>query len=114
MAFHAGAAPVTPDTSHIGAPSALPTHTPTVYREVKPTAQLSRMSLLVPVLTALKLRVASTLSKPKVRVRALLSARMSVTMKLASALKTRLSAFVGRWSARSKKGRATPPFASAR
>ena len=30
IAAHTGAAPVTPDTSHIGVPSALPTHTPTV------------------------------------------------------------------------------------
>jgi len=30
MAAHTGVAPLTPDTFHIGAPSALPTHTPTV------------------------------------------------------------------------------------
>jgi len=39
--------------------------------------QLSRMSLEVPVLTALQLRVDSTLSMPKVRARALGSDRMS-------------------------------------
>ena len=77
-------------------------------------AQLSRMSLLVPVFTALKKRVASTLSKPKVRVRALLSARMSVTMKLASGLNTRVPAGDGAGFARSRAGLATPPLASAR
>ena len=41
------------------------------------------MSLLVPVLTALQKRVASTLSVPKVRARALGSDRMSPTMKAA-------------------------------
>ena len=43
-------------------------------------AQLSRMSLLVPVLTAVQKRVASTLSVPKVRARALVSLRISLTM----------------------------------
>ena len=52
---------------------------------------MSRMSLLVPVFTALKKRVARTLSKPKVRVRALLSARIFVTIKLACGLKMRFS-----------------------
>ncbi|KGD33935.1 hypothetical protein DP42_6546 [Burkholderia pseudomallei] len=50
------------------------------------------MSLLVPVLTAEKKRVASGLSKPNVRTRALLSARMSVTMYAAASLNTRVPA----------------------
>jgi hypothetical protein len=41
------------------------------------------MSLLVPVFTAVQKRVASTLSVPKVRARALGSDRMSPTMKAA-------------------------------
>ena len=69
--FHTGAAPETPDTSCIGKPLALPTHTPTVYRSDQPNAQLSRMSLLVPVFTAVQKRVPSTLSSPKVRARAI-------------------------------------------
>ena len=51
---HTGAAPVTPLTSCMESPSKLPTHTATVYAGVKPMHQLSRMSLLVPVLTALQ------------------------------------------------------------
>ena len=51
--------------------------------------QLSRRSLLVPVFTAAKPRVASALSRPKVRARALLSARMSVTRYAAAASATR-------------------------
>ncbi len=47
-----GAAPVTPETSRIGEPSKFPTHTPTVNSGVKPIAQLSRKSELVPVLHA--------------------------------------------------------------
>jgi len=49
---HAGAAPETPETSHIGSPEKFPAQTPTVYRSEYPMHQLSRMSLLVPVFTA--------------------------------------------------------------
>ena len=48
-------------------------------------AQLSRMSLLVPVFTAVQKRVARMLSVPKVRARAIGSAMMSVAMKAARA-----------------------------
>src|SRR5579863_8047912 len=79
------------------------------------------MSLLVPVFTAEKKRVASGLSKPNVRVRALLSARTVVTMKLASRLKARVSltadadaVAADALRGRSNVGRGTPPFASVR
>src|SRR4030042_2047458 len=69
-----GAAPVTPLTFHIGSPEKFPTHTPTVYFFEYPMHQLSLMSLLVPVLTAVQKRVANGFSNPKVRLRASLSA----------------------------------------
>lgn len=47
-----GAAPVTPVTSCIGVLSKFPTHTPTVNCAVKPSVQLSRKLVLVPVLAA--------------------------------------------------------------
>ena len=47
-----GAAPVTPETSRMGAPLKLPTQTPTVNSGVKAMHQLSRKSVLVPVLQA--------------------------------------------------------------
>ena len=64
-----GAAPLTPLTPCMGSPLALPTQTPTVNRSVKPMHQLSRMSLLVPVLTAAKPRVANLprYSSPRAR-----------------------------------------------
>ena len=83
------------------------------------------MSLLVPVLTAEK-RVASGLSKPNVRTRALLSERMSVTTKLAASLNTRVPSAARAGDASDAPAapdagagtsmtlRATPPFASAR
>src|SRR5574341_637352 len=45
-----GPAPVTPVTLTIGVLSVLPTHTPTAISDVKPIVQLSRKSLVVPVL----------------------------------------------------------------
>ena len=48
--------------------------------------QLSRMSLLVPVFTALQKRVASGLSSPKVTLRLSRSARMSETTNAAAGL----------------------------
>src|SRR3972149_2736005 len=47
-----GPAPDTPVTFTIGALSALPTHTPTARSGVYPTVQLSRKSVVVPVLAA--------------------------------------------------------------
>src|SRR5690606_19630444 len=79
-----GAAPLTPDTSRMLRPALLPTHTPTVYRTDHPTPQLSRMSLLVAVLTAAQCRVARGLSNPNVRARAPRSERMSPTIHAAS------------------------------
>ena len=55
-------------------------------------AQLSRISLLVPVLTAVQKRVANTLSVPKVRARALGSDKMSPTIKAAPASSARVNA----------------------
>jgi len=80
---------------------------------VKPTHQLSRMSLLVPVFTALQTRVAIALSNPKVRARATRSDRMSPTMKAARASMTGTRFGVGS-SARNRIGAARPPLASAR
>src|SRR5690606_34051749 len=54
MSCHAGPAPVTPLTWRMLTPVLLPTHTPTVYLSDQPTVQLSRISLLVPVLTAVQ------------------------------------------------------------
>ncbi|MDT4869483.1 hypothetical protein FQZ97_1045110 [compost metagenome] len=51
--------------------------------------QLSRMSLLVPVLTALQKFVPSSLRKPNVMLRAARSARISPTMKAAPGSITR-------------------------
>ena len=76
---HTGAAPVTPLTSCMGAPEALPTQTPTVKRSEKPRHQLSRIAWLVPVFTAVKKRVASALSSPKVALRLSRSASTSVS-----------------------------------
>ena len=81
---HMGAAPETPDTFHMELPEKFPIQTPTVYREEKPTHQLSLMSLLVPVFAAAQKRRARAFSYPKVRLRASLSASMSDTMKDAS------------------------------
>src|SRR5712691_4382825 len=47
-----GPAPSTPDTSIIGEPSALPTHTPIAIFGVKPSVQLSRKPELVPLFAA--------------------------------------------------------------
>jgi len=71
------------------------------------------MSLLVPVFTAVQMRVASTLSAPKVCARALLSARMSPTMNAApggSTARPGLGAGEG-WR---RVAEARPPLASAR
>src|SRR5690606_25749022 len=78
-----GAAPLTPDTSRILWPWLLPTQTPTVYCSEKPRVQLSRISLLVPVFTAVQNRVDSALSRPNVRARARRSDNMSPTIQLA-------------------------------
>src|SRR5262245_56938383 len=83
ISSQAGAAPLTPLTSCIASPEKFPTQTPTVYRLENPTHQLSRMSLLVPVLTALQNRVARALSSPNVALRLSRSASTSETMKAA-------------------------------
>jgi hypothetical protein len=76
------------------------------------------MSLLVPVFTAVQKRVASTLSVPKVRARALGSLRMSPTMKaargssagLAGGSAGPLASLAGRMATALKR----PPLASVR
>src|SRR5258708_39278056 len=50
--FQIGPAPETPETLTIGVLLALPTHTPTTRFGVKPIVQLSRKSVVVPVLAA--------------------------------------------------------------
>src|SRR4029077_8334481 len=78
---HTGAAPVTPLTSCMGAPEKFPTHTPTVNRRENPMHQLSRMSVLVPVLTAVQKRVERAFSSPNVALRLSRSASTSATRK---------------------------------
>ena len=89
-------------------------------------AQLSRMSLLVPVFTAVQKRVVSTLSVPKVRARASGSAKMSPTMNAARASSAWVqspAAAVGRAAgvragvtegSCQRTGQASPPLARAR
>src|SRR5690606_17247565 len=90
-----GAAPVTPETLRMLAPLLLPTHTPTVKSLDQPSVQLSRMSLLVPVFTAVQNRVASTLSRPNPRALACLSERISPTSQAAIASMTCLNGLTG-------------------
>ena len=71
------------------------------------------MSLLVPVLTAAQKRVASTLSVPKVRARAMGSLRMSPAMKAARASSAGLKAGGVRPTVR-RVGLARPPLARVR
>ena len=78
-----GAAPDTPLTFFIGSPEKFPTQTPTVYFSEYPRHQLSRMSLLVPVLTAVQNRVDKGFSSPKVALRASRSERIWETIKAA-------------------------------
>src|SRR3989304_10023583 len=79
-----GAAPVTPLTFHIGSPEKFPVQTPTVYLLEYPMHQLSLISLLVPVLTAVQKRVDKGFSRPKVALRASRSDRISEMRKVAS------------------------------
>ena len=71
------------------------------------------MSLLVPVFTAAKPRVASRLFRPKVRARALLSARMSVARNTAAALAARTGLTLA-CGERSATGAYSPPLATVR
>ena len=73
-----GPAPVMPETSFIGALSALPTHTPTARSGVKPSVQLSRQSVVVPVFAAAGRPISSMLPGPNAGARAALSLRMSL------------------------------------
>ena len=114
MVSQTGAAPVTPETRCIASPSKFPTQTPTVYSLLKPMHQLSRMSLLVPVLTALQKRVTSGLSRPKVTARPARSLKISATMKAASSLITRVGGSVVAWSCQIVKGLYIPPLARVR
>src|SRR3989338_1070544 len=79
-----GAAPVMPLTFHIDSPEKFPIHTPTVYWLEYPMHQLSLISLLVPVFTAVQNRVERGFSSPKVGLRATLSDNTSETIKDAS------------------------------
>src|SRR5512147_152257 len=97
-----GAAPVTPVTFHMGSPEKFPVHTPTVYFLEYPTHQLSLMSLLVPVFTAVQKRVAKGFSRPKVALRASRSDRISDIRKVASFENTRLFR-VGSFSSKIKR-----------
>src|SRR5262245_40688440 len=75
--------------------------------------QLSRMSLLVPVLTALQNGVPSGLSRPKVAIRASRSARILVTRKAAGDESTRRDG-AAEPSGTRRIGLHIPPSASAR
>jgi hypothetical protein len=70
--------------------------------------------LLVPVLTAVQKRVASTLSVPKVGARAMGSDRMSPTMKAARASMACTGASARAWTEVPRTGVSCPPLASAR
>src|SRR5687767_15697888 len=99
---------------HIGSPEKFPTQTPTVNRFEYPIHQLSLMSLLVPVFTAVQKRVASGLSRLNVRLRLSRSESMSDTMKAAS-LESALRWFAP-WplSNISRSSLQTPPLARQR
>ena len=84
-----GAAPARPGRSIIGAPSALPTQTPTARSGVTPTAQLSRNCEVVPVFTAAGKGVSSAEPKPNAGARASGSLRMSASRNACSAVITR-------------------------
>src|SRR3989339_1779117 len=73
-----GPAPVTPEVSRMGELSALPTHTPTMRSGVKPTVQLSREFLVVPVLAATGKSKVSGPPSPNSERRAEASLRISV------------------------------------
>src|SRR5690349_7610524 len=110
-----GAAPLVPLTSCIGSPEKLPTQTPTVKRLEKPTHQLSRMSLLVPVLTAVQNGVESGLSSRNVAERLSRSESMSATSQAVEGSKTRRAApFVLLASLLHTSGLHSPPCASVR
>src|SRR5258706_16102275 len=74
--FQIGPAPETPETLTIGVLLALPTHTPTTRFGVKPIVQLSRKSVVVPVLAAAGLSICNALWSPNSGKRALLSLRI--------------------------------------
>lgn len=61
-----GPAPLTPETSHIGDPSLLPTQTPMIASGEYERVQLSRKSVLVPVFTGRGILVPSMLDIPNV------------------------------------------------
>ncbi len=70
-----GQAPLTHDTSSMGDASVFPTQIPMIASRSYDTAQLSRKSVLVPVLTGRLVEVFNILDTPKVRARFLLSDR---------------------------------------
>ena len=84
MLWRIGPAPVTPETSRIGEPSKFPTQTPTVNSGVKPIVQLSRKSVLVPVLQATGKSKRRAELIPNARVRAELSLRISAICQTSS------------------------------
>src|SRR5258708_2792209 len=72
-----GDAPDTPEaTCFIAVLSLFPTHTPTISSWLQPIAQLSFLSLVVPVLTAIGLPVLSKELAPNAIVRAELSVKI--------------------------------------
>ena len=106
-----GAAPATPETSCIAIPPKFPTQTPTVNSGVKPTAQLSRKSVLVPVFAATGKSNASAESRPNSRDRASLSLNISAISQACRASKTRADSATS--SANNLYGRYIPSLARA-
>ncbi len=82
-----GHAPLTPDTSHIGEPSVLPTHTHTIASGVYPIVQLSLKSVLVPVFTGIAILVPSILDIPNVLDRFLGSLSISAICQLSGSVR---------------------------
>src|SRR5690242_16111998 len=76
---HIGPAPVTPLIRIIGSLFALPVQTPVAISGVKPTVQLSRQSVVVPVLTDAGRPRLRTLFWPNADARAALSDSISAT-----------------------------------
>src|SRR5688572_15021274 len=99
---------------HIGSPEKFPTQIPTVNRLEYPMHQLSLMSLLVPVFTAVQKRVASGLSRLKVRLRLSRSERISDTMKAAPLDRALRSSDPRSLSNVSRNSLQTPPLARQR
>ena len=85
-----------PATSIIGEPSAFPIHTPTAISGVKPSVQVSRGPLLVPLFTAAGNGSSNGVTLPNPGMRASGSLRMSASRYACSGDSTRRVVGAGR------------------